>query len=156
MQPVPVSSSLTDCERTQPPSLEDFMGPSFAVVGIFLPVLMLSVFGFISIASWADARRRERQAFYRSEMIKKIAESPGAGAAAALEALRDNERLEFRRRVEGQKLGGLVSVSVGIGLMIFLRAVDQREPAYLIGIIPILVGLALLCYVYLIAGKDAG
>ncbi len=126
------------------------------MVGIFLPVLMLSVFAFVSVASWADARRRERQAFYRSETIKKIAESSGPGAAAALEAFRDLERLEFRRRAEGQKLGGLVSASVGIGLMIFLRAVDQREPAYLVGIIPILVGLALLCYAYLMVGRDAG
>ncbi len=129
------------------------MAPNFAMVGIFLPVLMLSVFGFISIASWADARRRERQAFYRSEMIKKIAESPGPGAAAALEALRDHERLELGRRVEGLKLGGMVTASVGIGLMIFLGAIDRREPAYVIGIIPFLVGLAFLCYAYLMAGK---
>ena len=52
------------------------------------------------------------------------------------------------------KLGGLITSAVGAGLMIFLRAIDTREPAYLVGLIPLLVGLALLTYSYVLATKD--
>jgi len=60
-----------------------------ALMAIFLPVTMIAVFAFTSVASWAEARRKEREAFYRSETLKKIAESSGAGGPAALEMLRE-------------------------------------------------------------------
>ena len=115
---------------------------------------MLSSFAFVSIASWADARRRERQTFYRSEAIKKVTEASGEGAAAALEIVRQEERVERRKRHEGQKLGGLISSAVGIGLMIFLHGVERQEPVYLVGFIPVLVGVALLTYVVLTPARD--
>ena len=52
------------------------------------------------------------------------------------------------------KLGGLTTSAVGVGLIIFLRAIATREPAYLVGLIPLLVGLALLIYSYVLAPKD--
>jgi hypothetical protein len=130
------------------------MRPEFAALAIFLPVTMLAVFAFTSVATWADARRREREAFYRSETIKKVAESTGGGASAALEIMREQERSERRRHREGLKLGGLITAAVGIGLMIFLRAVERVEPVYLAGLIPLLVGGALLGYVFLSAGRE--
>jgi hypothetical protein len=51
------------------------------------------------------------------------------------------------------KLGGLVTASVGIGLMIFLRAIVRAEPVYLVGLIPLFVGLSLLIYAYFLAPK---
>jgi hypothetical protein len=132
------------------------MEPQFAAVAIFLPVLMLSLFTFLSVASWADAHRREREAFYRGETIKKVADSSGPGATAAIEILREEERAEDRRRREGQKLGGFITLAVGAGLMIFLRAIDSREAAYLAGLIPIFVGVALLGYVFLSAERGSG
>jgi hypothetical protein len=38
--------------------------------------------------------------------------------------------------------------------MIFLKAVDHNEPAYLVGIIPLLVGGALLAYSSVLAPKN--
>jgi hypothetical protein len=120
----------------------------------FLSVLMLSVFGFVSVVVWAGARRREREAFYRAEAMKKVAESAGGGGAAVLDILREQERLERRRRQEAQKLGGLITIGVGIGMMIFLKPVVRHDPVYLIGTIPLLVGLAMLAYAYFIAAHD--
>lgn len=94
------------------------------------------------------------RAYYRRETLKKIAETQGAGAGSALEALRDQERYAARHRREAQKLGGLVTVAVGIGLMVFLRALGSDKPAYLLGLIPLLVGVALLAYSYLLAPKE--
>jgi len=49
------------------------------------------IFSFLSIAVWTDARRKEREAFYRSETVKKIAESPAAGPLV-IEFMREHER----------------------------------------------------------------
>jgi hypothetical protein len=125
-----------------------------AAVAIFLPVLMVAVFAFTSIATWSDARRREREAFYRSETLKKIAESSGAGGAAALEILREQERVAQRRRRDDQRLGGLVTVAAGGGLLIFLRAIVPNEPVYLVGLIPLFVGVALLAHTFLFGPKE--
>jgi hypothetical protein len=125
-------------------------------VFLFLSVGAISLFSFVAVASWSDARRREREAYYKSETLKKIAETQGTGGSAALEFLREDERNAMRRRREGIKLGGLITAAVGIGLMVFLRAEERSEPAYLLGLIPLLVGTVLLAYAYLLAPRDWG
>ena len=128
---------------------------------MFLSVGSIALFSFIAVAPWADARRREREAYYKSETLKKIAEAQGAGASSAVEFLREEalrrteeKKNTARHRREGIKLGGLVTAAVGIGLMIFLRAIDRDEPVYLVGLIPLLIGVALLAYSYLLAPKE--
>lgn len=118
----------------------------------------ISFFSFLAVASWMKARLRERKAFYKSETIKKIAESQGGNAA--LDYLRESERAAACQHRESQKLGGLITVAVGIGIMIFLRRVpisphsDGDNSAYLFGIIPVLIGMALIVYSYLLAPKN--
>ncbi len=121
---------------------------------MFLSVAAVAVFSFVGVAAWSDNRRKEREAYYRGETLKKIVEAQGTGAGSAVELLKEEERIAARRRLEGQKLGGLITFAVGIGLMIFLRAVDHNEPAYLVGIIPLLVGGALIAYSYVLAPKN--
>jgi len=40
--------------------------------------------------------------------------------------------------------------------MVFIKAVDRGDPdpAYLVGLIPLLIGVALLAYTYLLAPKE--
>src|SRR5262245_22497297 len=142
---------------------------------LFLSIGSIALFSFIAVAAWSDARRREREAHYKSETIKKIAEAQGPGAQAALEFLREEAARQEQRQVnaalhrrEGMKLGGLITIAVGIGLMIFLRAIvngmpsspppgapaHDPVPVYLVGLIPFLVGVALLAYTYLLAPKS--
>ena len=130
------------------------MNPEYAAIAVFLPVLMVSVFTFISIAVWSEARRKEREAFYRNETLKKVAESSNAGGTAALEMMREHERADGRQRREGQKLGGLVAIAIGIGLIGFLAPLGSRQPIFLVGIIPIFVGVALLAYAFLLGPRD--
>ena len=42
--------------------------------------------------------------------------------------------------------GGPMVSRVGLGLMIFLKALVQETPVYLTGLIPLLIGAALLAY----------
>jgi hypothetical protein len=126
------------------------------VVAVAIPVVgSIALFSFLAVASWAEARRKEREAYYTSEAVKKIAESSTEGAKSALELLRENQKNSFRRRIEGLKLGGLITAAVGLGVMVLLRGIVEREdgPVYLVGVIPLLIGAALLIYVFALAPK---
>ena len=103
---------------------------------LFLSVAAVAVFSFIGVAAWSDSRRKERKAYYRSETLKKLAEAQGTGASSAVELVKEEERIALQRRLEGQKLGGLITVAVGIGLMVFLKAVDNDRPAFLVESFP--------------------
>jgi len=54
------------------------------------------------------------------------------------------------------KIGGLICIAVGVGSVIFMRAMMGSEPdaPYLAGLIPALVGVAMLVYVYALSGHD--
>jgi len=123
---------------------------------MFLSIAAIALFSFVAVATWSAERRREREAYYKSETLKKIAESQSPGGASALELLREQERIAARRRREGQKLGGLITAAVGLGMMIFLAGVGRNdpEPAYLVGLIPLLIGAVLLLYGYFLAPKE--
>jgi hypothetical protein len=122
------------------------------VVSVAIPVVgSIALFSFLAVASWSDARRRERETYYKSETLKKIAESSGEGAKAAIELMREQEKNTVRRRLEGMKLGGLITAVVGIGVMVLLHGLVHDAPVYLAGLIPLLIGLALLTYPLLLA-----
>lgn len=123
-------------------------------LALFLCVVMVAVFSFIGVVVWSENRRKEREAYYKTETLKKLAEAQGTGASSAVELVKEEERIARRRRLEGQRLGGLITAAVGIGLMVFLKAVDREHPTYLVGLIPLLVGAALLAYSYMLGPKD--
>jgi hypothetical protein len=114
----------------------------------------IAVFGFLAVATWVNARRRERESYYRSEVLKKLAESGPDGSSAALEMFRDLQRTSARNRREAQRLGGLVLTAVGLGLMALLKGVASHEGAWLAGLIPALIGAALLIYSYGLAPRQ--
>jgi Domain of unknown function (DUF6249) len=110
----------------------------------FLSVGAVALFSFLAIGSWSESRRREREAYYKSEAIRKLADATPELAASALDFLREQERID-KERVRAQiKIGGLVTSAVGIGIMVFLWALIRDAPIYLCGLIPLLVGVALL------------
>ena len=130
------------------------MFPGTMPIFMFLSAYVIALFSFVGVVVWSVSRRREREAFYRSEALKKIAETQQPGANLALYFLREQEKLASRRRREGIKLGGLVLVAAGTGVLIFLRALITDAPVFLAGLIPFLIGCALLAYSFLIAPKE--
>jgi hypothetical protein len=127
-----------------------------AQLGVFLiPIVgSIALFSFLAVASWSDARRREREAYYTAEALKKIADSSAEGGKSAVEYLREQNSIAVRKRVEGMKLGGLITAAVGVGLMIFLKGINHDEPVYLVGTIPLLIGLALVIYGFALAPRE--
>ena len=119
---------------------------------LFLSVATASLFTFIAVTVWAGERRKEREAYYHSEVLKKIAESPGSGPAAQ-EYLRERQRISDRNTRGGVRLAGLIVFAAGSGLMMFLSAVRDGPP-YQVGAIPLLVGLAILFYGQFLTPKE--
>lgn len=134
----------------------ELVGGSIVDLGAFLiPIVgSIALFSFLGVASWSDARRKEREAYYTADALKKISESSGEAAKSALDYLREQDRIAVRKRVEGMKLGGLITTGVGVGVMIFLRGMEHTEPAYLAGVIPLMVGIALAIYGFMLAPKQ--
>jgi hypothetical protein len=128
-------------------------GVLIPIIGMLVPIVgTVAMFTMIIFAIWFGTRKQEREAFYKSETLRRITESSSEGAKAAIDLLKEEERLTRIKSREGLKIGGLVCVSVGIALLIFLRALVGNEPVYLCGLIPGLIGVALLIYVFFMAG----
>jgi hypothetical protein len=127
----------------------------FAMNGmwIFLAVGALALFGiFLPTATWMEHRRKEREAFYKAETFRRVAEAPGDAGNAAVQLLREEERIKAIKAREGLKIAGVINMGVGVGLLIFLRAlIPGGEPVYLCGLIPGFIGLAMIIYVYFMA-----
>lgn len=119
---------------------------------LFLACGAVALFSFLAVASWSDSRRKERESYYKHETIKKIAEQQGGDAAMAY--LREEKKLARRKELEGLRLGGMITTGVGIGLMIFLYQDDRGDPAFWVGLIPLLVGAALLAHYFLSFEKE--
>jgi hypothetical protein len=125
---------------------------------IFLSFGSVSLFSFLAVAVWVGTRHQERKDFYRSEMLKKLAES---GSAAVIEYLREEERQEEARRavqrqrmVEGNRLAGSVVAVVGVTLLVALRYLVPGEPVFLLGLIPIGVGVVLMLAPMLVRRRE--
>ncbi len=120
----------------------------------FLPIVgAVALFSFLAIASWSEERRKEREAYYRSEVLKKLADKPDSDHGPILAVIREEERNSLIRSREGKKLGGMITAAVGLGLMIFLRMLIDQEPIWAVGLMPFLIGVVMLVYVMFMAPK---
>lgn len=119
---------------------------------IFLAVGAIALFGiFLPAVTWMDHRQKEREAFYKAETFRRIAEAPGEGGKTAVELLQAQERIKTIKTREGLKIAGIINIGVGLGVTIFLRALIHSGPVYLCGLIPAFIGAAMLVYVYILA-----
>jgi hypothetical protein len=92
-------------------------------------------------------------------MLKKLAESNTESAAATLAYLQEKERTSEANRAakkrEGYLVGGFVNIAIGIALMPFLSALTHEGALGLVGLIPALIGVALLISAYVSSPKKA-
>jgi hypothetical protein len=119
-------------------------------IAVMIPiVLCVATFSFLSITTWVGGKKKEREAFYKSETLRRITEGAGDGAKQAMEMLREESRLERLKKREGIKLGGLICVAAGAGISVLLGV--HHALAATVGLIPGLIGVAMLVYVYKLA-----
>ena len=119
-----------------------------------IAIIVAATMAFIPAIAWVDNNRKEREAHYRNEMAKRIAESPDA--ASLMEYVRETERIDASRVRMKARVAGLIVSAVGVALMIFLAQAMPGGPAYLVGLLPLAVGvvLLLLSEVFLRPGAD--
>ncbi len=128
---------------------------------LFLSVGAVALFGiFLPTTIFMEHRRKEREAFYKAETFRRIAEAPGDGGVNAVQLLHEQERIKQIKVREGLKIAGLINLGVGLALIIFLRALlggggslqsGGTGPVYLCGLIPGFIGAAMIIYVYFLA-----
>jgi hypothetical protein len=132
-------------------------GPySFMVVGLTVTAMLVAIVSFVAVIVWTRQRRRERESYYHSENIKRVTEAKGADAA--LEYVREVDRLRARQGKRSAQASGLAVTAFSIGLLVYLWATRSPYPYaandYLIGVVPLFVGLALLLYGFVLAPRD--
>jgi hypothetical protein len=108
----------------------------------------IGLFSFCAVAFWAINRRRERESLYHGETVRKITEAHGQ--QATLDYVLEVERIRTRRLQSAYAVGGIIAACGGAGLMIFLSADPYAtKNTYLIGLIPLLIGLGLIAFTQL-------
>src|ERR1700753_422274 len=84
--------------------------PSNFGMWMFLSIGAVALFVvFISLVTWLDSRGKEREAFYKADPLRRLAEASGDGANTALQLLHAEERNKHFRKMEGLKVGGLIN-----------------------------------------------
>ena len=120
---------------------------------LFLSVIVVLISSFTTVSLWSNAKRAEREAFYKSEMVRRFLELQPGSSDGALQILREENLYQHRRRSDRSRLMGLVTGGTGLGLLIFLLAMLRTvttQPVYLVALIPMFIGAALVLYSYFI------
>lgn len=99
-------------------------------------------FTFITFVIWLEGRRKEREAHYRDEMARKVAEA--GESSSILDYVRANAQADAEQVRLKARVAGLINLAVGVGLMILLYQLVPSAAVYLVGLIPLFIGVVLL------------
>ena len=111
-------------------ALHLFGAPDMGGIGLwmFLSVGAVALFAiFLPITTWLESQRKEREAFYKAETLRRVSEASSDGARASLEYLREQSRIVRIHTLEGLKIGGLIMTSVGVGVAVLLWFVAGHD-----------------------------
>jgi|SoiMethySBSTD1v2_1073268.scaffolds.fasta_scaffold00233_37 hypothetical protein len=128
---------------------------------LFLAAGAVSLFTYLSVAHWVNAQTAERQARDRLGVLRKVAEQPTESAKLVLDMLREEEararELELKREWKARRDGmqfGTILMALGLGLVaMFAIATSRRN--WVIGLIPIFVGIVVFAFAAFNRPKDA-
>ena len=87
-----------------------------------------------------------------NDAYQPIYEPPGRGTEPGA-VLGEEENRRRQVRIEVCKISGLVTAAAGIGVGTFLYFMVSDSAVYVVGLIPLLVGLALLLYGLILAPR---
>jgi len=118
---------------------------------MFLSIGAVALFAvFLPITTWLESRRKEREAYYKAETMRRVSEASPDSGKASIEFLREQSRLMQFKTLEGLKIGGVIMIGTGIGTLILLWFLAGPAVA-VCGLVPMLIGVAMLVYVYFLA-----
>ena len=132
----------------------------FWFVFLIPAIAIICVFTFISIDTWSKNRLKEREEYYKNETYQKMLDGSPESAETVRQMIREEKMREEQRSRASQKqgllMGGVITTVVGLGLGIFLFYVSPKgEPVFLVGVIPLLVGLVLTAFGAFMSAPEA-
>ena len=101
------------------------------------------------------AQRERIAAIERGLDPSKLPPMPLAGGGDDLASMYLPPNEYSRRRSQNLMTGGVITLFVGIGVMLFLYVVDQGDNSWGVGIVPFAVGLGLLISSWLVRPRNA-
>jgi hypothetical protein len=117
----------------------------------FLSVGAVALFGiFLPVTTWLESNRKEREAFYKSETLRRVSEASGDAGKSSIEFLREQNRIMQMKTIEGLKIGGVIMVGIGLGVVVLLWVLTGPAVSTC-GLVPLFIGLAMLIYVHFLA-----
>ena len=65
------------------------------MIAILIPIVaIVGGITFVTVVHWLDTQRKEREAYYKAETLRRITEASGEGAKAALDLMHQDDRLK--------------------------------------------------------------
>ena len=89
-----------------------------------------------------------------NDTYRETYEPPGMGAEA-VGGLRQEENRRRQEQIEGYKRGGLITAAAGIGFGTFLYFTESPSSLYLVGLVPLMIGLVLILYGFVLAPRSS-
>ena len=117
---------------------------------LFLAVVIVATLTFVSVIVWVEARRKEREEFYRFEFRKRLVEAGTMDADAFASLVRYEQELALRSARQKILVAAAIFLGIGIGACFGLQFISGS--IWKLGFIPAGIGVCMLV-VGLLAGK---
>ncbi len=127
------------------------MGSDMLAFWLFLAATIVATLTFITIVVWAENRRKERQEYYKFEFRKRLVEAGKMDAGSLASLMRYEHELGQRQGRQKLLVAGFVILGTGVG--IFVGLLFLGGSVYMLGLIPVSIGLSMLAYGFLFAAK---
>ncbi len=122
--------------------------------GVLVPVFgSVALFAFLAVAVWATSRRKERESYYQYEFRKRLVDAGKLDADDVRALVEFEHTSELTRTRTGLQVSGVVLTGAGAGMLLGLRFIEG-ESVWMVGYIPLFIGLAMLAFGFLMARPD--
>lgn len=123
-------------------------------VWVLVPVVgIVALFTFLAVNGWAAQRRKERESYYRYEFRKQLVEAGKMDADDVRDLMQYEQETTLYKARQSSLAGGFVLLGVGGGLLFGLQWIG--EGIWMVGYIPLFIGVALTIYAVFVAPRGA-
>jgi len=113
----------------------------------------IALFTFLAVATWAEQRRKERESYYRYEFRKHLVEAGKMDASDVRDLMRYEQETMLYKARQSSLLGGFVLLGVGAGILLGLQWIP--DGVWMVGYIPLSIGVAMMIYALFVAPRGA-
>jgi len=141
----------------------DVWGMPLIAWALIMAIPLVAIIGGIISGVVRTLGRQKILEMAQRERIAAIERGMDPSKLPPLPVLEDDEELACcgpetyarrqRSRFQGLLIGGIITVAAGIGVAIMLRVLEEEDPSWIVGIVPALVGVALLLSAWLVRPK---